>query len=396
MNLVKPKVLFTFGTRPEAIKMAPVISAFLKDDSFTTKIVLTAQHREMLDQVLSIFNIKGDYDYNIMTEKQSLEFITTSVLEKFSTTLKEECPNLVFVHGDTTTTFASALSSFYQNIPVAHIEAGLRSWDIRNPFPEEMNRKLADSLSDLHFCPTQTAKDNLIKENVKSKGNYITGNTVVDALISIIKSLESDKSSKDIKSDNSHANDRSDNSKIILLTMHRRESLGKPMKEVMESIRDVIIQNEDSKLIFPVHKNPYVREIVFPVFKNVNRVELIEPLDYLSFIKLMKKAYIIVSDSGGIQEEAPTLKKPVLLTRKVTERPEGIESGIVKLVGTNSKIIKEELNKLLNDKDYYESFITKVNPFGDGYASLRILKFAKEFFNLPINSEEVSKLGEFG
>ncbi|HQG81856.1 MAG TPA: UDP-N-acetylglucosamine 2-epimerase (non-hydrolyzing) [Caldisericia bacterium] len=386
MKLTKPKVLFTFGTRPEAIKMAPVISAFMNDDSIITKIVLTAQHREMLDQVLSIFDIKGDYDYNIMTEKQSLEFITTSVLERFTSTLKEESPDLVFVHGDTTTTFASALASFYQNIPVAHIEAGLRSWDLRNPYPEEMNRKLADSLSDLHFCPTKTAKDNLIKENVKSKGIYITGNTVVDALTSIIKVIERN---------NYFVNNRSGDSKIILLTMHRRESLGDPMKEVMESIRDVIIQNKDSRLIFPVHKNPYVREIVFPVFEGVNRVELIEPLDYLSFIKLMKESYIIVSDSGGIQEEAPTLKKPVLLTRKVTERPEGIESGVVKLVGTDSKTIKRELNNLLNDKDYYESFISKGNPFGDGNAALRILKYIKVFFNLPINSELLSKLGEF-
>ncbi|HOJ15847.1 MAG: UDP-N-acetylglucosamine 2-epimerase (non-hydrolyzing) [Caldisericia bacterium] len=386
MKLTKPKVLFTFGTRPEAIKMAPVISAFMNDDSIITKIVLTAQHREMLDQVLSIFDIKGDYDYNIMTEKQSLEFITTSVLERFTSTLKEESPDLVFVHGDTTTTFASALASFYQNIPVAHIEAGLRSWDLRNPYPEEMNRKLADSLSDLHFCPTKTAKDNLIKENVKSKGIYITGNTVVDALTSIIKVIERN---------NYFVNNRSGDSKIILLTMHRRESLGDPMKEVMESIRDVIIQNKDSRLIFPVHKNPYVREIVFPVFEGVNRVELIEPLDYLSFIKLMKESYIIVSDSGGIQEEAPTLKKPVLLTRKVTERPEGIESGVVKLVGTDSKTIKRELNNLLNDKDYYESFISKGNPFGDGNAALRILKYIKIFFNLPINSESLSKLGEF-
>ncbi|MBP8707493.1 MAG: UDP-N-acetylglucosamine 2-epimerase (non-hydrolyzing) [Caldisericia bacterium] len=386
MKLTKPKVLFTFGTRPEAIKMAPVISAFMNDDSIITKIVLTAQHREMLDQVLSIFDIKGDYDYNIMTEKQSLEFITTSVLERFTSTLKEESPDLVFVHGDTTTTFASALASFYQNIPVAHIEAGLRSWDLRNPYPEEMNRKLADSLSDLHFCPTKTAKDNLIKENVKSKGIYITGNTVVDALTSIIKVIERN---------NYSVNNRSGDSKIILLTMHRRESLGDPMKEVMESIRDVIIQNKDSRLIFPVHKNPYVREIVFPVFEGVNRVELIEPLDYLSFIKLMKESYIIVSDSGGIQEEAPTLKKPVLLTRKVTERPEGIESGVVKLVGTDSKTIKRELNNLLNDKDYYESFISKGNPFGDGNAALRILKYIKIFFNLPINSESLSKLGEF-
>jgi len=386
MKLTKPKVLFTFGTRPEAIKMAPVISAFMNDDSIITKIVRTAQHREMLDQVLSIFDIKGDYDYNIMTEKQSLEFITTSVLERFTSTLKEESPDLVFVHGDTTTTFASALASFYQNIPVAHIEAGLRSWDLRNPYPEEMNRKLADSLSDLHFCPTKTAKDNLIKENVKSKGIYITGNTVVDALTSIIKVIERN---------NYSVNNRSGDSKIILLTMHRRESLGDPMKEVMESIRDVIIQNKDSRLIFPVHKNPYVREIVFPVFEGVNRVELIEPLDYLSFIKLMKESYIIVSDSGGIQEEAPTLKKPVLLTRKVTERPEGIESGVVKLVGTDSKTIKRELNNLLNDKDYYESFISKGNPFGDGNAALRILKYIKIFFNLPINSESLSKLGEF-
>lgn len=386
MKFIKPKVLFTFGTRPEAIKIAPVISTFTKDNSFLVKIVLTAQHREMLDQVLSIFNVKGDYDYNIMIEKQSLEFITSSVLEKFTETLKKESPDLVFIHGDTTTTLASALSSFYLNIPIAHIEAGLRSWDLRNPFPEEMNRKLADQICDLHFCPTKEAKENLLKENIKSKGIYITGNTVVDALNSILLLLE--------KEEIPH-NERFNSSKIILLTMHRRESLGEPMKVVMEAIRDVIIQNKDAKLIFPVHKNPFVRDIVFPIFSGIDRTELIEPLDYFSFIKLMKNSYIIISDSGGIQEEAPTLNKPVLLTRKVTERPEGIESGVVKLVGTEPKYIKEELNKLLNDKSYYESFLAKRNPFGDGLASKRILKFTKNFFNLPIDTEDLTKIGEF-
>jgi len=386
MKPSKPKVLFTFGTRPEAIKMAPVVDSFVNDDSFLTKVVLTAQHREMLDQVLSIFHIKGDYDFDIMTERQSLEFITSEVLKKFTDTLKREKPDLVFIHGDTTTTFASAVSSFYQDIPVAHVEAGLRSWDLKNPFPEEMNRKLADSICDLHFCPTLIAKKNLLKESIRSKGIYITGNTVVDSLKNIISMIENrnNNSPKGLNDD-----------KIVLLTMHRRESLGEPMRETMEAIRDIIIRNEDSKLIFPVHKNPAVREIVFPIFDGVERVELIEPLDYFSFIELMRRSYIVISDSGGIQEEAPTLGKPVLLTRRVTERPEGIESGVVKLIGTDSRNVKEELDRLLNDRFYYESFLNKKNPFGDGLASKRILKFTREIFGLSNDSEELISLGEF-
>lgn len=384
MNLKKPKVIFIFGTRPEAIKMSPVIKNFIEDDSFLVKVVLTAQHREMLDQVLSIFEIKGDYDFNIMIERQRLEFITNEILKKFSSVLKTENPDMVFVHGDTTTTFAGTLASFYQNVPVAHIEAGLRSWDLRNPFPEEMNRKLSDSLCDLYFCPTHIAKENLIKESILSKEIYVTGNTVIDALESIISKID-DYSS--------HNNEQEE--KIILLTMHRRESIGEPMKEVMRAIRDVLIENKEYKLIFPVHKNPAVREIVYPIFKDLNRAELIEPLDYLSFIKIMCKAKVIVSDSGGIQEEAPTLKKPVLLTRNVTERPEGIEEGIVKLVGTDYKVVKNELNKILTDDSYYETIIKMKNPFGDGFASKRILKFTKEFFNLPILNEELVNLKEF-
>lgn len=381
----KLKLLFTFGTRPEAIKMAPVVNTFILDDSFCVKIVLTAQHREMLDQVLSIFGISGDYDFNIMVERQSLEFVTTEVLSRFSDVIKYEKPDLVFVHGDTTTTFAGALASFYQNVPVAHVEAGLRSWDLRNPFPEEMNRKLTDSLCNFHFCPTKIAKENLLKESVLSKGIYITGNTVVDALESIISKIDNDGNSYE----------DSQSSKIILLTMHRRESLGEPMREVMEAIKDVLVENKGFKLIFPVHKNPAVREIVYPIFEGIDRVELIEPLDYFSFIKLMNQAYLIISDSGGIQEEAPTLRKPVLLTRKITERPEGIESGVVKIIGTDYKDVKDELTRILNDNSYYESMVKGKNPFGDGLASKRILKFTKEFFDLPLSSKELINLREF-
>jgi UDP-N-acetylglucosamine 2-epimerase (non-hydrolysing) len=376
------KVFFTFGTRPEAIKMAPVINTFINDNTFDVKVVLTAQHREMLDQVLSIFKINGDYDFNIMANRQSLEFITIEVIKKFSEILNSERPDLVFVHGDTTSTFTCALESFYKGIPVAHIEAGLRSNDIRNPFPEEINRKLTDNLSDLHFCPTKTAKDNILKENIKSKGIFITGNTVVDAL-NVILSIS--KIDKKIKVDK--------NKKTILMTMHRRESIGEPIASVSKAVRDIIDENIDCELIFPVHKNPAVRDIVFPILGNSERVQLIEPLDYFSFIKIMNDSYLIISDSGGIQEEAPTLKKPVLLTRELTERPEGISSGVVKLVGTDYKNVKRELNDLIRNKDLYNEMISGKNPFGDGLASKRILMFVKEYFNFTNTNPE--DLGEF-
>jgi len=376
------KVLFAFGTRPEAIKMAPVINEFIEDNTFDVKIVLTAQHREMLDQVLSIFKIKGDYDFNIMINRQSLEFVTTTIIKRFSDILINEKPDLVFVHGDTTSTFSCALESFYKGIPVAHIEAGLRSNDLRNPFPEELNRRLADNLSTLHFCPTKNAKNNLLNENILSKGIFITGNTVVDALNKIIS----------VSKINTNTN-KEKNTKTILMTMHRRESVGVPITSVSKAVKEVIEENEDCELIFPVHKNPAVRDLVYPILGNKDRIKLIEPLDYISFIKLMNKSYFVLSDSGGIQEEAPTLRKPVLLTRELTERPEGISSGVVKLIGTDYKNVKRELTKLIKDKETYNEMISYKNPFGDGLASKRILLYVKNYFNLKCSNS--AKTGEF-
>lgn len=382
--MIKPKVIFTFGTRPEAIKMAPVVQTFLQDPDFITKIVLTAQHREMLDQVMAIFKLTGDYDFNIMVQKQTLAHITSSVLTKFSEVLEEDKPDLVFVHGDTTTTYSCSLASFYHHIPVGHVEAGLRSGDLLNPFPEEMNRKLADALCTLHFCPTLHARNNLLKENIKSQGMPITGNTVIDALFQVVDYLK----------ENTSITLKNDSKKKILVTLHRRESWGEPIENVSRAIRDVVLENKDIQVIFPIHKNPIVRDTVIPILGNMERVEIMEPMDYLSFVAQMKDSYLIISDSGGIQEEAPSLGKPVLLTRGVTERPEGIESGVVRLIGTEYEKVKTELTKLIKDHDYYQNMTKIRNPFGDGKASKRILHHTRRFFSLPV-SEHVKDFGEY-
>jgi len=380
----KPKVIFSFGTRPEAIKMAPVIQTFLRDPDFITKVVLTAQHREMLDQVMDIFSLRGDYDFNIMMQKQTLEFLTSTVLTKFQEVLAQEKPDLVFVHGDTTTTFACSLACFYQNVPVAHVEAGLRSFDLRNPFPEEMNRKLADSLCTLHFCPTIHAKNNIIEENIESKGIFVTGNTVIDSLFYVVNYLKE----KTLESK------RKDNIKKILVTLHRRESWGKPIEAVARAIREVVLENEDVSVMFPIHKNPIVRESVMPILGDLSRVSIVEPMDYLSFILEMQSSYLIISDSGGIQEEAPSLGKPVLLTRLVTERPEGLESGVVRLIGTDFQTVKNEITKLIRDPIYYQNMVRIRNPFGDGKASKRIIKETRKFFSLPV-PEDLQSLSDF-
>jgi len=380
----KPKVIFTFGTRPEAIKMAPVVQTFLRDPDFETKIVLTAQHREMLDQVMKIFNLTGDYDFNIMVQKQTLAHITSSVLNKFSEVLEQEKPDLVFVHGDTTTTYSCSLASFYHHIPVGHVEAGLRSGDLQNPFPEEMNRKLSDALCALHFCPTLHARNNLLKENIKSSGISITGNTVIDALFQVVQYLKENVPT--IRKDASM--------KKILVTLHRRESWGEPIENVSRAIRDVVIENKDVQVIFPIHKNPVVRETVAPILGNRERVDIIEPMDYLSFVAQMQDSYLIISDSGGIQEEAPSLGKPVLLTRGVTERPEGIESGVVRLIGTDYEKVKSEITRLIRDTTFYQSMTKIRNPFGDGNASMRILQHTKKFFSLPVQ-EAIKDFGEY-
>ncbi len=382
-DLMKPaKVLFTFGTRPEAIKMAPVIQVFQADSAWDTKVVLTAQHREMLDQVMQIFQLSADYDFNMMREKQSLEFITSTVLNEFSEVIKHENPDIIMVHGDTTTTYAATMAGFYHHIPVAHIEAGLRSNDLNNPFPEEMNRRLTDALCSLHFCPTEQARDNILQENIHSRLITITGNTVVDALLQTLKQI-----GKPIQAPLSGI-------KLLLMTMHRRESWGEPIESVAKAVKAVCLEHPDLRVLFPIHKNPIVRDSVYPILGSMSQVQLVEPLDYLHFIEAMAQATIIISDSGGIQEEAPTLGKPVLLTRKVTERPEGIASGVVKLVGTDFENVRQELTKLLQDQNYYQTMTTKKNPFGDGLASIRILKQAKMWASQPI-STELASLQEF-
>ncbi|HOI24985.1 MAG TPA: UDP-N-acetylglucosamine 2-epimerase (non-hydrolyzing) [Caldisericia bacterium] len=375
----KPSVFICFGTRPEAIKMAPVVHAFLSDPDIETKVILTAQHREMLDQVMELFKLPCHYDFNIMAPRQTLSFITQSVLERFSELLLQEKPSMVLVHGDTSTTFACALASFYQGIPVAHVEAGLRSGDMQNPFPEEMNRKLADALCTYFFPPTYLASQNLQKEAISGKQVMVTGNTVVDALQMVLNKQTSIPAQSPLPT-------MDPSLKTILMTMHRRESWGEPMLQVSEAVRDILLAFPNTQLLFPVHKNPIVRELVQKVFHDLPRVHLIEALDYYHFVQAMKSSYLIISDSGGIQEEAPSLGKPVLLTRKVTERPEGIQSGIVQLAGTNYSQVYDALKNLIQNHQLYSSMQSIANPFGDGKASQRIVRFVRHQLGLPVSS----------
>jgi UDP-N-acetylglucosamine 2-epimerase (non-hydrolysing) len=377
--MIKPNVFICFGTRPEAIKMAPVVRAFMADPDIETKVLVTAQHREMLDQVMELFQLPCHYDFNIMAPRQSLSFITQSVLERFSDLLLQEKPSMVLVHGDTSTTFACALASFYQGIPVAHVEAGLRSGDMQNPFPEEMNRKLADALCTYYFPPTLQASQNLQSEGISGKKVMITGNTVVDALEMVLNNETSIPAKNPLPSLDSTL-------KTILMTMHRRESWGEPMLQVSEAVRDILLAFPDTQLLFPVHKNPIVRELVQKVFHGLPRVHLIEALDYYHFVQAMKASYLIISDSGGIQEEAPSLGKPVLLTRKVTERPEGIQSGIVQLAGTNYPQVFDALKNLIQNQSLYSTMQSIANPFGDGKASQRILRFVRHQLGLPVSN----------
>ena len=363
------ELLFIFGTRPEAIKMAPVIKRFQQNNSFNTKICVTAQHREMLDQVLDFFDIKPDYDLNIMKPNQSLFDITANTLRALEEVLDEFKPDLIFVQGDTTTTFIGALAGFYKKIKIAHIEAGLRSYNKYSPFPEEINRVLAGHLSDYHFAPTQKAKENLFNENIK-KNVYVVGNTVIDALflgLDIIKGYGEEQYYK-------HFDFIDFSRKIILITGHRRESFGKPFENICYALKE-IAEREDIEIVYPVHLNPNVREPVNRILGNVKNVHLIEPLEYPYLIWLMSKSYLVLTDSGGIQEEAPSLGKPVLVMREVTERIEGIEAGTAKLVGTDKERIVKETIKLLDDKKEYEKMAKAVNPYGDGKTSKRIVNF---------------------
>lgn len=365
------KVMSIFGTRPEAIKMAPLVKELEKRKEIESIVCVTAQHREMLDQVLNTFDIKPDYDLNIMKQGQSLADVTIRALVGLEEVIKEVKPDIVLVHGDTTTTFAGALAAFYNQVAIGHVEAGLRTYDKYSPYPEEMNRQMVDRLSDLYFAPTEISKDNLLKENIDESKIYITGNTAIDAMSTTV-----DENYTHPELDWINAGER-----MILLTAHRRENLGEPMRHIFRAIKRVVDEFSDVKVIYPIHMNPRVREVANEVFGDADRVKLIEPLEVFDFHNFQNKSYIILTDSGGIQEEAPSLGKPVLVLRDTTERPEGIKAGTLKLVGTDEDVIYEETKKLLLDKKAYEKMSKASNPYGDGHASERIVDAIIEYFN---------------
>ncbi len=370
------KILTVFGTRPEAIKMAPLVKELNKVKEFESKVCVTAQHREMLDQVLEVFDIKPDYDLNIMKKNQDLFDVTSNILNGIKKILDDFKPDLVLVHGDTTTTFATALAAFYKKIDVGHVEAGLRTRNIYSPWPEEANRKLTGVLTKYHFAPTNTAKNNLLKEGIKEDNIVVTGNTVIDALFLVLEKIKNDKNleNKIIKNFPFSILD----SQFILITGHRRENFGEGFINICEAIKELALKYPDINFIYPVHLNPNVRKPVNEILFDVGNVYLIEPLDYLPFVYLMSKSYLILTDSGGIQEEAPSLGKPVLVMRDTTERPEAVEAGTVKLVGTDKEKIVYEVSKLIEEKQEYDKMSKANNPYGDGKASKKIIKFLRE------------------
>jgi UDP-N-acetylglucosamine 2-epimerase (non-hydrolysing) len=367
------KVLFVFGTRPEAIKLAPLILKFRENNNFESRICVTGQHKEMLEQVLRIFNINPDYDLRIMKENQSLFYITSETLKKLETVLIKEKPDLVIVQGDTTTTSVASLSAYYQKIKIAHVEAGLRTEDKFNPFPEEINRRLTDCIADFYFAPTERAKENLLKEGVRKDRIFVTGNTVIDALLIILDKQKEPEVQREMEEKFLKRYGISFERRTILVTGHRRESFGRDFEEICYGLK-MIAENSDAQIVYPVHLNPNVQKPVKRILRDTKNVYLIEPLDYYTFVWLMNRSYIILTDSGGIQEEAPALAKPVLVMRKKTERPEGIEAGVAKLVGTERESIFRETMKLLNSEEDYKKMAQAKNPYGDGFASKRILE----------------------
>jgi UDP-N-acetylglucosamine 2-epimerase (non-hydrolysing) len=367
------KVLFVFGTRPEAIKLAPLILKFRENNNFESRICVTGQHKEMLEQVLRIFNINPDYDLRIMKENQSLFYITSETLKKLETVLIKEKPDLVIVQGDTTTTFVASLSAYYQKIKIAHVEAGLRTEDKFNPFPEEINRRLTDCIADFYFAPTERAKENLLKEGVRKDRIFVTGNTVIDALLIILDKQKESEVQREMEKKFLKRYGISFERRTILVTGHRRESFGRDFEEICYGLK-MIAENSDAQIVYPVHLNPNVQKPVKRILRDTKNVYLIEPLDYYTFVWLMNRSYIILTDSGGIQEEAPALAKPVLVMRKKTERPEGIEAGVAKLVGTERESIFRKTMKLLNSEEDYKKMAQAKNPYGDGFASKRILE----------------------
>jgi len=368
MEKKKIKVMTVFGTRPEAIKMAPIVLELAKHpDKITPVVAVTAQHREMLDQVLGLFNITPDHDLDIMAQGQTLFDITSKAMMGLDKVLEQEKPDIVLVHGDTTTTFAGALAAYYHQTTVGHVEAGLRTHDKYSPFPEEMNRKLTGCIADLNFAPTETSESNLLAENVKPESIFVTGNTVIDALHHTVRD--------DFQfEDELLQNIDFENKRIILVTTHRRENLGEPMRHVYKALRQLTEEFDDVEVVFPVHKNPKVREVVREELGGLSQVRLIDPLDYEPFANLMHKAHLILTDSGGVQEEAPALGKPVLVLRDTTERPEAVAAGTVKLIGTDRDVVYNEAKTLLTDEKAYHRMAESVNPYGDGKASERIIQ----------------------
>jgi UDP-N-acetylglucosamine 2-epimerase (non-hydrolysing) len=370
------KIAVIFGTRPDTIKLAPVILALQKESKlFKVVCIATAQHRKMLDQVLDVFKIKPDYDLNVMKQNQSLAELTKNTIQALDEVLVKEQPDMVLVQGDTSTTFVGSLAAFYRKIPVGHVEAGLRTYDMMNPFPEEANRKLTGVLAELHFPPTETAKKALLREHVAKEKIFTTGNTVIDALKIAVK--------KNYTFSVPAVNEIiAQKKKIVLLTMHRRENWGEPMKHACNAVKKLAVLYPDINFVFPVHLNPIVRDVVFPALGGIPNVKLIDPLDYLDFVNLIARSYLIITDSGGVQEEAPSLGKPVLVLRKVTERPEAVKFGTVKLVGEDEKKILYWAKRLLNNKTEYKKMASAVNPYGDGLSSKRTVQIIKNYFGL--------------
>jgi UDP-N-acetylglucosamine 2-epimerase (non-hydrolysing) len=370
------KNLIIFGTRPEAIKMAPLVKEFLKHkNSFETKVCITAQHREMLDQVLTFFEIVPDFDLDLMKPNQNLYSLTADIITSLKPILEEFKPDYVFVHGDTTTTMAASLAAFYSGAKVCHVEAGLRTFNKRAPFPEEINRSVTGVISDFHFSPTTTSKQNLLNENISESTILVTGNTVIDALqFSAQKVTSSEYSDKEVESLKVFLDDTK---KLVLVTGHRRENHGQGFINICAALKQIAMENSDTQIIYPVHLNPNVQKPVYELLGNINNIKLISPLSYPAFVWLMNQSYLIITDSGGVQEEAPSLGKPVLVMRDTTERPEAVEVGTVLLVGTNKEAIFEEANRLLNDNEAYKSMSRLHNPYGDGKACSRIVNYIK-------------------
>ena len=375
----KLKVMVVFGTRPEAIKMAPLVIELQKhSDSIETITVVTAQHRQMLDQVLETFSIEPHYDLDIMGKNQSLLDITGKILEKFDPVVKQELPDMILVHGDTTTTFAASLVAFYNQVHIGHVEAGLRTFDKYSPFPEEMNRQMTDNLADLYFAPTSESKENLLKENHPESAIVITGNTAIDALKLTVQSDYYHEVLDQLDPDK----------KLVLVTMHRRENQGQPMRNVFTALREMVDLHQEIEVVYPVHLSPAVQETANDILAGHDRIHLIEPLDVLDFHNLASRSYFIMTDSGGVQEEAPSLGKPVLVLRDTTERPEGVRAGTLKLVGTDPVRVKEAMAALLTDETLYRQMSQAPNPYGDGRASERIVQSIQQYFGAATSVSE--------